>query len=461
MEKVEVNLVVIGSGPAGYAAAFRAQDLGVSTILVEKYEKLGGVCLNVGCIPSKALLSIAEKKHDAFELKKNGVHFSDPELHHEEVIQMKQDVVSQLSGGLSMLAKKRKVDTLIGEAKFLDAHTLAVAGENGEYQVKFKHAIIAVGSEPNRLGFLPEDERIFDSTGALKLKDVSGHLVIIGGGIIGCEMATIYRAMGAEVTVLEALPSIMAGADQAHAKICQKEMEKKGINFRTGIKIEEVVTGDKLTVHLSDGEITCDQILYSVGRRPNGALVGADLAGVNIDEHGFIPVDEYMRTNQEHIYAIGDVAKTPFDNQMLAHRSTAHGHLAAEIIAGHNIRYDIRAIPSVAYTDPEVAWVGIGAQEAKEKGLKVGKFPWMASGRSLASGQGIGETQVFADPDSERILGASIVGRHAGELIGVFCLAIEMGATLQDLALTVMPHPTLVETTSLACEQALGTITDL
>ena len=461
MDTIDVNLVVIGSGPAGYAAAFRAQDLGVDTLLIERYEQLGGVCLNVGCIPSKALLSLAEKSHDALAISESGVKFEEPVIDKSDVLKMKQDVVGQLSGGLSMLAKKRKVQTLTGEAQFKDAHTLTVLVDGKEQIVTFKHAIIATGSVPNRLPFLPEDDRIFDSTGALELREISGHLVIIGGGIIGCEMATIYRAMGAEVTVLEVLPEIMAGADKNHAKICQKEMEKRGIIFQCGVTIEDVIAEDDITIQLSDSEIICDQVLYSVGRKPNGMGVSADQAGVAVDDKGFIPVDEYMRTNQEHIYAIGDVATTPFDNQMLAHRSTAHGHLAAEIIAGHNIRYDIRAIPSVAYTDPEVAWVGISAQEAKSQGCKVGKFPWMASGRSLATGQGIGETQVFADPETERIVGASVVGRHAGEIIGVFCLAIEMGATLQDLALTVMPHPTLVETTSLACEAALGTITDL
>lgn len=462
MDVIETNLVVIGSGPAGYAAAFRAQDLGVQTILIEKYSQLGGVCLNVGCIPSKALLSLAEKSHDAMSLSQSGMTFSEPTVDAVATLAMKNEVVAKLSGGLNMLASKRRVQTIQGVAAFTGSHELHVKGESGDQIIQFKHAIIATGSEPNRLPFLPEDDRIFDSTGALELRDVEGHLVIIGGGIIGCEMATIYQAMGAKVTVLEIAPTIMMGADPAQAKVCQQAMERKGIEFQLGVNIQGVEADeDQIRIDLGEEEVICDQVLYSVGRKPNGLEINADAAGVGVDDRGFVPVDEYMRTNQEHIYAVGDVALTPFDNQMLAHRSTAHGHLAAEIIAGHNIRYDIRAIPSVAYTDPEVAWVGISMQEAKDKGCQIGKFPWMASGRSLATGQGIGETQVYADPETERILGASIVGRHAGEIIGVFCLAIEMGATLTDLALTVMPHPTLVETTSLACEQALGSITDL
>ena len=462
MDVIETNLVVIGSGPAGYAAAFRAMDLGVQTILVERYANLGGVCLNVGCIPSKAYLSVAETLHDASHMDSKGVDIQAGDVDAKQCHAMKQSIVEKLSGGLGMLAKKRRVQTLTGTAQFVDANTLRVDMESDEQIIKFKHAIIATGSLPNRLPFLPEDERIFDSTGALELKRTDGHLVIIGGGIIGCEMATIYRAMGSEVSVLEIADEVMMGAEPNHAKICREQMEKQGITFHTGVQIDSVeANSEGLTVMMGGESLTCDQILYSVGRKPNGIAIAAENAGVSVDERGFIPVDEYMRTNQEHIYAVGDVALTPFDNQMLAHRSTAHGHIAAEIIAGHNIRYDIRAIPSVAYTDPEAAWVGVTGSEAKEKKLKVGKFPWMASGRSLATGQGIGETRVYADPETERIMGASIVGRHAGEIIGVFCLAIEMGATLTDLALTVMPHPTLVETTSLACEEALGTITDL
>lgn len=462
MDKIQTNLVVIGSGPAGYAAAFRAQDLGVETLLVEKYASLGGVCLNVGCIPSKALLSIAERKHDAEHLEESGVSFTMDVLNKEQVIQQKSKVVDQLSGGLSMLAKKRRVQTLTGVAQFSGPNHLVVNTDQGEMEVEFKHAIIAVGSEPNKLPFLPDDPRIFDSTGALELKDIEGDLVVIGGGIIGCEMATIYRAMGANVTVLEVLDQIMTGADPKHADICRKEMEKSGIMFQTGVNISQVVAKkDAIEISTAQGLIQCDQILYSVGRLPNGSVMDCAAAGVDVNDKGFIPVDEFMRTNQDHIYAVGDVAQTPFENQMLAHRSTAHGHLAAEIIAGHNIRYDIRCIPSVAYTDPEVAWVGALEHDLDSNQITVGVFPWAASGRSLATGQGIGQTKVIADKDTERIIGASIVGRNAGELIGVYCLAIEMGATLTDLALTVMPHPTLVESCSLAAEAALGTITDL
>lgn len=459
MKTVETDLVVIGGGPGGYAAAFRAKDLGIDTLLIEK-DKLGGVCLNEGCIPSKYYLSLAEKIFDAEDLAEFGVSFSKPTIQEKDVLEKKNKIVQSLSQGIGMLAKKRGVEVLLGEAFFEDEYTLEIKGENA-CKVKFKHAIIAAGSRPNRLPFLPEDDRIFDSTGALELSDIKGSLVIIGGGIIGCEMATIYRALGAEVTILEAMDSIMMGADPKQVKICQQEMEKRGIVIKTGVKINQVDAKDKLNVVLEDEQIECEQILYSVGRIPNGDQLSLDQAGVSVDERGFVKVDSQMRTNKNHIYAIGDIAKTDFDNQMLAHRSTAHGHLAAEIIKGHNLQYDIRVIPAVAYTDPEIAWVGIGESEAKERGCKVGRFPWAASGRSLAMGQGIGETKVYADLETERILGASIVGRQAGDLIGIFALSIEMGATLTDLALTVMPHPTLVETASLACEVALGTVTDL
>lgn len=453
---MDIDVVVIGGGPGGYAAAFRASDLKLKVAIVEK-DRLGGVCLNVGCIPSKAYLSVAEKIHDAKALKQFGISMSDPKIDVKKLVEKKNSIVSNLTGGLSMLAKKRGVEVISGEATFVDENTLDVGGK----QITFKHAVIAAGSRPNRLPFLPEDKRIFDSTGALELNDIEGHLVVIGGGIIGCEMATIYSALGAKVTVLEVMDEIMQGADPAHIKVCKAEMEKQGVTFKTKVKIDSVEAKKGLVVIMGKEKIECDQILYCVGRTPNGDKLSLDKAGIECNEKGYIQVDEYMRTNKRHIYAIGDIAKTNFDNQMLAHRATAHGHLAAEIIAGHNIRYDIRVIPAVAYTDPELAWVGINEEEAKHKGCKVAKFPWLASGRSLAMGQGLGETKVFSDPETERILGAAIVGRSAGELIGVFCLAIEMGATLTDLALTVMPHPTLVETTSLATEVALGTVTDL
>lgn len=453
---MNIDVVVIGGGPGGYAAAFRAADLKLKVAIVEK-DKLGGVCLNVGCIPSKAYLSVAEKIHDAKALEEFGVSVSNPKIDVKKLVEKKNSIVNNLTSGLSMLAKKRGVEVISGEASFVDENTVEVGGK----KITFKHAIIAAGSRPNRLPFLPEDKRIFDSTGALELKDIKGHLVIIGGGIIGCEMATIYSALGTKVTVLEVMDEIMGGADPSHIKVCKAEMEKQGINFKTKVKIDSVELKKGISIKLGKDKIECDQILYCVGRTPNGDKLALDNVGIECDEKGYIKVDEHMRTNKKHIYAIGDIATTNFDNQMLAHRATAHGHLAAEIIAGHNIQYDIKVIPSVAYTDPELAWVGISEEEAKHKGCKVAKFPWLASGRSLAMGQGIGETKVFSDPETERIVGACIVGRAAGELIGVFCLAIEMGATLTDLALTVMPHPTLVETTSLSAEVSLGTVTDL
>jgi dihydrolipoamide dehydrogenase len=450
------DVVVIGGGPGGYAAAFRAKDLGLDVVLIEE-SALGGVCLNIGCIPSKTYLSVAEKLHDAKGLKEFGIEYSDPKIDVKKLLAKKNSIVKNLTAGLGMLAKKRNLTVIKGKASFVSTNSVKVAND----QIQFKHAIIATGSRPNSLPFLPNDKRIFDSTGALELKDIKGHLVIIGGGIIGCEMATIYSALGVKVTILEAMDDIMMGADVSHVKIIATEMEKMGIEIRTQVKISKVNADKRITIYLEDEKIKCDQILYSVGRTPNSDQLSLDDAQVLTDEKGYIPVDLYMQTNQKNIYAIGDIAKTNIDNQMLAHRATAHGHLAAEIIAGQNICYDFKVIPAVAYTDPELAWVGINAFEAKQKGCKIGKFPWLASGRSLAMGQGVGETKIFSDPETGRILGASIVGRAAGELIGVFCLAIEMGATLEDLALTVMPHPTLVETTSLAAEVSLGTITDL
>lgn len=455
MDAMETTLLVIGGGPGGYAAAFRAKDLGIDTIIVEK-DALGGVCLNIGCIPSKTYLSVAEKLHDAHALEAFGIKLGEPKIDVKKLLEKKNSIVNNLTGGLSMLAKKRGVEVIEGEGVFKDANTLIV----GKKEIKFKHAVIATGSRPNKLPFIPKDKRIFDSTGALELSDIKGHLVIIGGGIIGCEMATIYSALGTKVTILEVSDDIMMGADPSQVKICRAEMEKQGVEIKTRVSIDKIETKKDIEIYMGKDVLKCAQILYCVGRVPNSDL-GLDKAGVVCDQKGFIIVDDYLRSNLQHIYAIGDIASTSFDNQMLAHRATAHGHLAAEIIAGHNIRYDIKAIPSVAYTDPELAWVGVNEADAKKKGAKVAKFPWMASGRSLAMGQGIGETKVFSDPETERILGAAIVGRAAGELIGIFCLAIEMGATLTDLALTVMPHPTLVETTSLVAEVSLGTVTDL
>ncbi len=458
------DVVVIGGGPAGIAAAYRCQDDGLSTLLVNQYEDLGGVCLNVGCIPSKALLGIAKTMYDAKSSTARGILFEEPSIDIETLRNSVNESVDKLSMGLAMLGKKRRVRSVVGHASFKDAFTLGISGDD-PMQVTFKHAIIATGSKPNRPQFLPKDDRIFDSTGALRLEKTDGVMVVIGGGIIGCEMATIYNALGCEVIVIEYFDRIMLGADLQHANICKKTMEERGVKFITSAKVASVDCSDSIVVQYEAAgqieEIICDQILYAVGRHPYTEGLGLENIDVGVDEHGFIKVDEYLRSNLDHIYAIGDVAKTDFDNSMLAHRSSAHGHVVSEVIAGKNIRYDHICMPSVSYTDPEVAWVGKQEGELKDsdQSYQVGKFPWAACGRAVATHHTNGHTKVFAD-ENGYILGASIVGRDAGELIGVYCLAIEMGSTLADLALTIMPHPTLVETTKQACEVALGTSTD-
>ncbi|MDC3180873.1 dihydrolipoyl dehydrogenase [Gammaproteobacteria bacterium] len=457
------DVIVIGGGPAGIAAAYRCQDGGMSTLLINQYEDLGGVCLNVGCIPSKALLGVAKTLSDAKAVENNGILFEEPSIDLEALKASVTESVDKLSMGLSMLGKKRRVRSVVGRASFHDAFTLDVHGDE-PMQVKFKHAIIATGSKPNRPDFLPSDDRIFDSTGALKLEKTDGVMVVIGGGIIGCEMATIYNALGCEVVVLEYFDRIMVEADAQHAEICKKAMTAAGIQFVTSAKVASVECADQIVVSYELAgqveEIQCDQILYAVGRHPYTEGLGLENVGVVV-ENGFVVVDEYLRTNIDHVYAIGDVAKTAFDNAMLAHRSSAHGHVVSEVIAGKNIRYDHVCMPSVSYTDPEVAWVGKQEEHLKKSGqtYQVGKFPWAACGRAVATHHTNGHTKVFADEEGY-IIGASIVGRDAGELIGVYCLAIEMGATLTDLSLTIMPHPTLVETTKQACEVALGVSTD-
>ncbi|UTC24759.1 dihydrolipoyl dehydrogenase [Candidatus Comchoanobacter bicostacola] len=463
-EQVSVDVVVIGGGPGGVAAAYRLQDLGLSTAIVNQYDHLGGVCLNVGCIPSKALLNVAKVVGDAQSMAKFGVYYEAPTIDVEALRAAKQTSIDQLATGLAMLAKKRKVQVYVGKASFEDAHTIKVSGDQ-PVTIRFKHAVIATGSRPIKLPFIPDDDRIFDSTGALDLKKIDGHLVVIGAGIIGCEMASIYHALGAKVTVLEYAPSAMLEADVKQASICQKQLQKRGIAFNFSVEVQNIANeGDLVVSYLQEGvvhELKCDQILYATGRSPDTSSLNLEGLSIQCSDHGAVIVDEYLRTNIDHIYAIGDVAYLPFDQSMLAHRATAHGHLVAEVISGKNVRYDYLSMPSVAYTDPEVAWVGKQEKELKESGVKyqVGVFPWTACGRAVASGHTAGQTKVFAD-ESGYIVGATIVGRDAGELIGTFCLAIEMGATLTDLSLTIMPHPTLVETTKLAVEVAMGVCTD-
>jgi dihydrolipoamide dehydrogenase len=450
-------VVVIGGGPGGYTAAFRAADLGLEVILVERHEKLGGVCLNVGCIPSKALLHLARTISEAEEAEAQGIRFGKPEIDLDRVRAWKDEVVGKLTGGLDGLAKRRKVEVVHGRAHFTGANAIEVDGR----AIEFAHCIIAVGSAAASLPFLPDDPRVIDSTGALELEDIPGRLLVIGGGIIGLEMATVYDALGAEVTVVELTDQLIPGCDRDLVKPLQQRIEKRyaGIRLGTGVKGVEA-TDEGMKVSFDEGEPEVfDRVLVAVGRRPNGATLDADKAGVEVDDRGFIATDEQMRTNAGHIFAIGDVVGEP----MLAHKAMHEAKVAAEVIAGHDAAFDPATIPSVAYTDPEVAWMGLTETKAKEDGVEVdvAKFPWAASGRALTMGRPDGLTKLLVDKKSRRVLGAGIVGVNAGELIAELVLALEMGADAEDLALTIHPHPTLSETPGLAAEMAEGVITDL
>jgi dihydrolipoamide dehydrogenase len=459
-----VDVVVLGSGPGGYTAAFRAADLGLDTVLVERYPNLGGVCLNVGCIPSKALLHAAKVISEAHELKEAGIDFGAPKIDHAQLRKWKEQVVGKLTGGLAGMAKQRKVRVVQGTGIFGSPNELVVEGEKGKETIAFKHCIIAAGSQSAKLPFLPEDPRIIDSTGALELQDFPKRLLVIGGGIIGLEMATVYRELGAKVTVVEVLDALMAGADPDIVRPLQRRIEKQYENIFLGTKVTAVKAGKAgLEVSFEGGKApktdTFDRILVAVGRTPNGRNIGAEKAGVNVDARGFIGVDTQQRTNVPHIFAIGDITGAP----MLAHKASHEGKVAAEVAAGRKSHFDARVIPSVAYTDPEVAWVGMTETEAKRQGLKVGKgvFPWAASGRSLSLGRSEGLTKLLFDETTHRVIGAGIVGPHAGDLIAEVALAIEMDCEAGDLGLTVHPHPTLSETIAFAAEVYEGTVTDL
>jgi dihydrolipoamide dehydrogenase len=458
------QVVVIGSGPGGYAAAFRAADLGLKTTLVERYESLGGVCLNVGCIPSKALLHAAKVVGEAEEMAEHGIAFGEPQVDLEKLGAWKDSVVGRLTGGLAGLAKQRKVTVVQGVAEFASDHVLKVATADGDTTIGFDHAIIAVGSSSVRLPFVPDDPRVMDSTGALELADVPERLLVIGGGIIGLEMATVYQALGSQVTVVELLDGLMVGADRDLVRPLQRRIEKRYAAIHLKTKVTAVEAGDDGLTVTFEGENapepqTFDRILLAVGRTPNGAMVGAEKAGVAVDERGFIRVDAQLRTNVPHIHAIGDVIGEP----MLAHKATHEGKTAAEVIAGENVVFEPRGIPSVAYTDPEVAWIGLTETAAKEEGIafEKGTFPWAASGRALGLGRDEGLTKILVDPETRQVLGAGMVGPGAGDLVSEVALALELGADAEDIGLTIHPHPTLSETVAFSAEAVEGTITDL
>lgn len=464
-KQMKTDVVVIGSGPGGYTAAFRAADLGKRVVLIERFATLGGVCLNVGCIPSKALLHIAKVVDETHEMANQGVSFSEPKLDSTKMVAWKNSVINKLTGGLNALAKQRKVEVVTGVAKFSGAHQVIVEGKEGQITIDFENAIIAVGSESVNLPFIPEDKRIFSSTGALELADIKGDLLVLGGGIIGLEMATVYSALGVNVTVVEFLDQLIPGADADVVNVLQKRMTKKGVKFLLKTKVTAVeAKKDGIYVsmegeHATSKPLCFQQVLVAVGRKPNGATIAAEKAGVKVDERGFIPVDNQLRTNVSHIFAIGDVVGQP----MLAHKSIPEGKVAAEVISGMKHYFEPKCIPSVAYTDPEIAWVGLTEKDAKANGTTYEKavFPWAASGRALSMGREEGMTKLLFCPKSKRILGAGIVGINAGDLITETALAIEMECEVEDIALTIHPHPTLSETVAQASEMFEGTITDL
>jgi dihydrolipoamide dehydrogenase len=461
---VEADILVLGAGPGGYTAAFRAADLGRSVVLVDARQTLGGVCLNVGCIPSKALLHVAKTIDEAAAMGAHGVKFSPPSLDPAAIRGWKDGVVKRLTGGLTGLAKQRKVRVVIGRGKFTSPNTLEADTAEGARVVRFKNAIIAAGSEPVVPGFIPSDPRIWDSTAALEMSFIPKRMLVLGGGIIGLEMATVYHSLGAGVTVIEMMDQLMPGADPDVVAPLAKRIGKlyEKILLRTKVtKVE--AKKDALDVSYEGPEGTkteaFDAILVSVGRRPNGKGISAEAAGVTVDERGFIPVDRQMRTNVPHIFAIGDIVGQP----MLAHKGTHEGKVAAEVASGHKSSFDAKVIPSVAYTDPEVAWVGPTETELKAKGVKYGKavFPWAASGRSLSLGRDEGLTKTLWDEETQRLIGCGIVGPNAGDLISEAALAIEMGAEAEDVGLTIHPHPTLSETFAMSAEAFAGTLTDL
>jgi dihydrolipoamide dehydrogenase len=464
-DSLHAEVLVLGAGPGGYTAAFRAADLGKKVVLVERFPTLGGVCLNVGCIPSKALLHSAQIIHETAESASTGVSFGAPVIDLDKVRDHKNRVVKTLTMGLTSMAKQRGVTVIQGLGTFASDKCLEVTGPEGTSKVTFDHCIIAVGSQPVKIPSFPHgDPRLIDSTGALELKDIPKRLLIIGGGIIGLEMATVYHALGSAITVVELMDQLIPGCDADLVKPLHQRIAKWYDNIYLKTKVTRIEAKAEGLEVFFEGEgapasDTFDKVLLAVGRRPNGGLIGADKAGVTVDERGFIPVDRTQKTNVPHIFAIGDVVGNP----MLAHKATHEAKVAAEVIAGHKSAFQALTIPSVAYTDPEIAWMGLTETQAKAQGIEYEKatFPWAASGRALGVGRREGLTKMIVDKETKRILGTGIVGPSAGELIGESVLALEMGADVEDIALTIHPHPTLSETFPFAAEMIEGTITDL
>ncbi|OWF86657.1 dihydrolipoyl dehydrogenase [Yersinia kristensenii] len=463
--EIKTQVVVFGAGPAGYSAAFRCADLGLETILVERYATLGGVCLNVGCIPSKALLHVAKVIEEAKALAEHGIVFGEPKTDIDKVRVWKEKVINQLTGGLAGMAKGRKVKVVNGLGKFTGANTLVVEGENGPTTITFDNAIIAAGSRPIQLPFIPhEDPRVWDSTDALALKTVPERLLVMGGGIIGLEMGTVYHALGSKIDVVEMADQVIPAADKDVVKVFTKRISKQ-FNLMLETKVTAVeAKEDGIYVTMEGKKAPAepqryDAVLVAIGRVPNGKLLDAGQAGVEVDERGFIHVDKQLRTNVPHIFAIGDIVGQP----MLAHKGVHEGHVAAEVISGMKHYFDPKVIPSIAYTEPEVAWVGLTEKEAKEKGIsyETSTFPWAASGRAIASDCADGMTKLIFDKETHRIIGGAIVGTNGGELLGEIGLAIEMGCDAEDIALTIHAHPTLHESVGLAAEIYEGSITDL
>ena len=464
-KEIKAQVVVVGSGPAGYSAAFRCADLGLDTVLIEKYSTLGGVCLNVGCIPSKALLHVAKVIEEAKAMAEHGVIFGEPQTDINKIRLWKDKVITQLTGGLGGMAKMRKVNVVNGYGKFTGPNSIVVEGADGQTTVTFDNAIIAAGSRPIKLPFIPhEDPRIWDSTDALELKEVPKKLLVMGGGIIGLEMGTVYHALGSDVDVVEMFDQVIPAADKDIIKVFTKRIAKK-FTLMLETKVTAVEAKEDGIYVSMEGKkapaepVRYDAVLVAIGRVPNGKLIDAEKAGINVDERGFINVDKQLRTNVAHIHAIGDVVGQP----MLAHKGVHEGHVAAEVISGKKHYFDPKVIPSIAYTEPEVAWVGKTEKEAKAEGInyEVATFPWAASGRAIASDCADGMTKMIFDKDTHRVIGGAIVGTNGGELLGEIGLAIEMGCDAEDIALTIHAHPTLHESIGLAAEVFEGSITDL